>query len=809
MDMVMGDKTYFAFTEETDISGGDEIDTNIYVRSTLSDDYPENPYIKLSNNKDWEWAGELNADNSPQNWGDSGGSTTLKNALNNALEEAIENEETMVDDYGVEMTEIILTVGSSSKGTVGFSELTIEYDTKINIQTNGLVSALNAAIENADDLEAEVAIKLNSETPGRVKLSDLNVLTTDADLSIDDLTFTGELIEGNDVGISAVISNDGEGDARVTVEFSTDDELIATVNVEGVTGGETKSVTTTWRDIPEGSHTITVEIVNSVPSDSSQGAEDSISQSISVSSASPEITYDIEFGDILVEGLENTWSLEISNSGEKYGEITTTLYWDDIEEEDNIIVSTPQTKVDVGESKMFDGTITPTNNVEKLYILIEDSAEGVLYDDEVSIDVNFLPKLVVTGIVWEDNNGNILSSVSDGSVAIARISVMNQGSFDITANTEIRITKGDKDLQVNFGGVLSPGFGSTIFPAGEETIVTFFEKYPEITFLSDGKSDFIGFWTIELSISEVTAVNSNEQFWDSEELIFSNSNNRIEVSTPPSLAVTSFTSNTINANEGDLLTLTVYLANEGGAAASGNINLLESGRIVSTTNFTIDGFGSTQIDLEHTLPEKYADGEIRLKVAIDRNSVIPALGSQDILTDDSSAILVNVKGTLKENEAAESSEATGDVIVIAGAGGVALVGAAAGYFFYNRAKSASTEVMDDPFGGGAEQPPAAPPMPEQPPAAAPPVPEQPPAAAPPVPEQPPAAAPPVPEQPPAPAPQPEAPAPAVPGETVLSVAVPAGAQPGQQIQIKAPDGRVVAVTIPAGLQPGQQFQIKV
>ncbi len=63
--------------------------------------------------------------------------------------------------------------------------------------------------------------------------------------------------------------------------------------------------------------------------------------------------------------------------------------------------------------------------------------------------------------------------------------------------------------------------------------------------------------------------------------------------------------------------------------------------------------------------------------------------------------------------------------------------------------------------------------------------------APPVPEQPPAAAPPVPEP------------------TLLTIAVPAGAQPGQQIQIKAPDGRVVSVTIPAGLQEGSQFQVKI
>jgi hypothetical protein len=41
------------------------------------------------------------------------------------------------------------------------------------------------------------------------------------------------------------------------------------------------------------------------------------------------------------------------------------------------------------------------------------------------------------------------------------------------------------------------------------------------------------------------------------------------------------------------------------------------------------------------------------------------------------------------------------------------------------------------------------------------------------------------------------------------VTVPAGAQPGQQIQIKAPDGRIIAVNIPAGMQPGSQFQVKV
>ena len=58
------------------------------------------------------------------------------------------------------MTEIVMTVGSSSKGTVGFSELNIDYDAVINVNTNGLVSALNAVIENSDELEALVEFGL-------------------------------------------------------------------------------------------------------------------------------------------------------------------------------------------------------------------------------------------------------------------------------------------------------------------------------------------------------------------------------------------------------------------------------------------------------------------------------------------------------------------------------------------------------------------------------------------------------------------------------------------------------------------------
>ena len=56
-----------------------------------------------------------------------------------------------------------------------------------------------------------------------------------------------------------------------------------------------------------------------------------------------------------------------------------------------------------------------------------------------------------------------MNSFSDGSVANAKIYVMNEGSFDVNANLEISITKSGKDLQQNFGGILD-NYGSVKFP---------------------------------------------------------------------------------------------------------------------------------------------------------------------------------------------------------------------------------------------------------------------------------------------------------------------------------------------------------
>ena len=48
--------------------------------------------------------------------------------------------------------------------------------------------------------------------------------------------------------------------------------------------------------------------------------QDKVSTSITVTESSPDISYDFEFGNTLIENVEEDWSLELTNDGEKYGE---------------------------------------------------------------------------------------------------------------------------------------------------------------------------------------------------------------------------------------------------------------------------------------------------------------------------------------------------------------------------------------------------------------------------------------------------------------------------------------------------------
>ena len=820
MDTIVADKAYFAFSEESDVFGEEHKDSDIYVRTTKSDDYPTDPYVKLSGgSNDWQWNGQFDYEDSPVTWDQaevySSGeaSRSFKDVLIDELEGS---STTHIDEYGVEMTEITFIVGSGSKGTVGFDELRIKYDLDLTVSSSKLINALNSDVDyaqNRDEDEVETTIKLNSDTDGQIILKNLEIITTNADLSVSDVSFSGTMKEGSAVSISARITNDGQGSARVDYEIRNGDNLIISGVVNGVEGGGYKDISETWYDVPAGTHDISVVIVDSTPASEGNGPL-SASNSLIIDEALPEIGYVFTTNEIPVEERDNEWTLSLTNDGEKYCECITSLFVND--EDGLLLYQSDQTRINVDETRDYTSNWLPDNSVNNLYLKIEDADEGVILEESIDVSIKKLPDLSVSKIIWIDSNGDEITSFSDGTEAYPQIFIMNKGSFDVDAKIEMTITKGVKNLVDDYLGEVEPSYGAIYLPSGVESQVLIkdamneYTVQPSVKFISGGdiaSAGFTGDWDINIKINQITATNSNEQAWDSEEMKFEDSTQSIEISSPPNLKLDSFTSSSTNINEGQAVTFTIDLENEGGAAATGFIHIKQGSTKIASTNFTIDGNSEVELKLDYSVPAGY-DGELKVKAEIDRNSVYPAVGSLDIIEDDSLELTLTVKGTVVMPEAGSNSDSSGSLLVPLGAGTVVIAAAAGAFYFYRRSQISGD--VEDVFGApdmGAQQEtaPAAMPQTEQPPAAAPPQPE-PPAAAPPQPE-PPAAAPPQPE--PAAPPQPEQPPVAAPAPTLLSITVPPGVQPGQQIQIKAPDGRLVNVTIPEGLQPGSQFQVKI
>lgn len=810
MDMAIADKTYFGYYDDTNIHGETNDDVDIFIRATLDEGYPTNPTINLDGGSDdWDWPGEFNQDNSPVKWddaGEDGASKSFAEAISDGLQEAVSNGDTFVDDYGVEMARITITVTSDTDGRIGFQDLSIEYDIDFTVDQDLLVTRLNNAVAGTDESEEDVETKFSvtSSTDGKVVLKDLEIITAEADLEITQMDLSNSSPkEGSDLIITVHVKNTGEGEAKATIDFVYDgDQHIGTRALAEIGSGDTKSISITWSDLPEGSHEITATIVDSVPKDKSQGSEDTISQTVNIQEANPEITTDFSLDGIATEDTEVGWTLSLENEGEKYGNVIAYLYEDE-KDEDNLIYESPQTKIDVEATKEFSGIWLANGNVEQFYLEIVDADNGeILNDDGETFDVSVqkLPKLSITKIEWIDDDDNLITSFSDGTVAYAKIYVMNEGTFDVTASIDLSLTKSDKKL------VPSPNYGANIAFNGEsETLLMINGEYPKVLFYSEGSSGFTGAWTVEIKMSNIMASSGSEQIWDSEELTFEDKNNRVIVAEPPDLQMISFSSSNQGApiREGTAVELKMEVSNEGEATASGDVKLLREGSVFATLNFTVEGYSTTTLTYNWAAPTRY-DGEVNLRAEIDALSVSPPGGPSDIANDNWKTITLTIEGTMEQGGGSSgSSTSMASMLVPIAVFGVLIAGLGGAFFMYKR--TAVNTIDDDLLGNGdafgppdTQPPPATPPM-------TPPQPEVPPVS--PQPEQPPAAAPP-PEQPPAPQPE-QAPPVAPPQETILNITVPAGAQPGQQIQIKAPDGRVVAVTVPEGMQPGSQFQVKI
>ena len=202
-------------------------------------------------------------------------------------------------------------------------------------------------------------------------------------------------------------------------------------------------------------------------------------------------------------------------------------------------------------------------------------------------------------------------------------------------------------MQVNYAGIVD-SYGIVDLPAEQETAITFNGYYPSVTFLSGGNAGFTGLWNMDVQLSNILVFsNSNEQLWDPEDLSFGDSNKTVDIAIPPSLSLTGFTSSSTNIKEGQAVTFTISISNDGGATATGILNLMQSGTTVATQEFIVEGFNTNQINMDYSVPKNY-DGDLNLKIRIDRDSVTPQLGPQDVtLADDFREITISVEGTLQ------------------------------------------------------------------------------------------------------------------------------------------------------------------
>ena len=149
-------------------------------------------------------------------------------------------------------------------------------------------------------------------------------------------------------------------------------------------------------------------------------------------------------------------------------------------------------------TKDFSGSWLAKSGVDEFYLKIVDTDDDEVLNGEgdgeyLDVSVQKMPKLTVSNIEWVDEDDNPITSFSEGTVAYAKIYILNEGSFDVTASVELKLTKSDKKI------VPTPAYGANInFNGDTETILMINEEYPKAVFNSQGQLGFTGSWIVDI-----------------------------------------------------------------------------------------------------------------------------------------------------------------------------------------------------------------------------------------------------------------------------------------------------------------------
>ena len=84
------------------------------------------------------------------------------------------------------------------------------------------------------------------------------------------------------------------------------------------------------------------------------------------------------------------------------------------------------TKIDVDVTKYFSGSWLAKSGVDDFYLKIVDTDDDEILNGDgegeyLPISVQTMPKLTVSNIEWVDEDDNLITSFSDGTIAYAKI----------------------------------------------------------------------------------------------------------------------------------------------------------------------------------------------------------------------------------------------------------------------------------------------------------------------------------------------------------------------------------------------------
>ena len=685
--LAIGERMYLAFRDNGDIDGAGSDDSDIFVRATKGSDYPLNPKIDIGSNGqyEWQWTGEFNGNNSPVRWDSDSSPGAAGKSFRASLVDALANADTFVDEYGVEMARIPITVSSDSKGVIWLSNMEVEYDVTLTITNQNLIDQLNKRVTNAQNRGDEVAIAtlyVSSQTQGRVLVKNLAIETEECDVELRSLHLVpSNPRQGEDLEITAKLRNTGAANARVQVAFWYDvkdlEHRIANFSTNVYADGDDWTAKATWYDIPKGQHTIMVQVVETFPGDSTASASVWYREvNVNFPETNPDI-YIVNDGFYLVttpiELIPNVVSVEIDNRGERSGLVD--LWVRESDSNGPLIMQHLGFEIDVDTPKKRSADWV-VKEIDRLYLLLLDNETGETLDERfLDLDVQILARFAMLNVSWTPDQ------ISDGSLVDFSMTLQNIGSFDVLASVEVKLVKGTRVITAD------PTYwaGQQFLGNGQRQ----FEFQVRFTESQGGMGQLLyGDWTLQARVFNINPVNEEDQgLWDPEALEFIDESTTVTVAEPPELLLdeSSLTISPAKPMAGEVATISMAIYNDGGTDATGQVRVVYGGHSDIIGTFDIVANGEAYPELVWNVPASMS-GEVTIEVQLANIQPAEAGGPAALLDNGGSLRFDVTASSAVVAPGSSSSDAVRPLLILALVGLVLFGGLGATWFVYQRSQ---------------------------------------------------------------------------------------------------------------------------